>query len=942
MSPAAKKSKTELFGKHPLARAIEPVIKEWSESNYPAVNGKQITDTTRELFNWWFTELVHEPDAFHICQRRALETLVYCYEILGMPLVESLFEIFSSGLLERENLKKGIEKIVHPRYGIKMATGTGKTWVITAIIVWQYWNRVRTGDTRFASHFLLCAPGNIVYERLLDSFRGRKTMDGKRLPGSADLNKSLFMPDAWRDDFHLRIFSKEDLQESSPLTESPFLLITNWHQLMDTTRQKEDTLAQSLGIDMKSDTISLRVERFMNFLTFNNDLVIINDEAHHVQNASDAEQKRWQESIEILRKELQARKDNVFVQYDFTATPFVIKGKRKEFFPHVIYDFGLVEAMRAMLVKQIFIEKSSLLSEKIERLPSSEIDITGHRDEANHPIELSETQKHMLDVGLAKLDNLKKEFDRLKIMKKPVMFVMADQNAEADLISEYVKTKTDSEGMSYGDIPDGEQVVTIHEGRKENLSDEDYEKLRMQVFASDDLSNPTRIIVSVLMLREGFDVKNVCVLVVLRRSDSDLLTEQVIGRGIRQMFPEMEYFRDKVENLEKLRSREPLINSYDLLFVVEHPKYNEIYKQLTEAGVLIASGSSLELSLDAKSVLISADPGRITKYDLAWPAILSYRTEEDLNFKYFDINGLPRYDVPFDKLEPTRIIITDYHPDTKFRQDWPLEEVNFSYQVFLRNLTKDIIGTGKRGATISRYSTDIVNILDQYIPEHLFGRLIDFNDENNVKKLRNQNLFNFITERVRIQLMKFIQTAHSQDVIEAEWIRLSNFWNMKVRMERSISTKKCIYPNIDFPYKGGFEKQFTEDQLENDTLVEAYVKLNQYVHGFSVPYINSQGFLVQYYPDFLVRTKDFMLIVETKSEKEARTDTDVKRKALAAEKRCIELSKIRTLPPIDQPKNWRYILLPQDIYREMEGQSLRAIIDRCESNLELLKMQREQ
>lgn len=938
---AAAKSKPQLFGKHPLAKAIEPVIDTWAESGYPAVNGKQITDTTRDLFNWWFSDQVHEPDSFHICQKRALETIVYCYEILGIPIVESLFETFSSGLLEKENLKKGIEKIGHPRFGIKMATGTGKTWVITAIIIWQYWNRIRNEDKRFASHFLLCAPGNIVYERLLDSFLGRKTTDGKRLPDKADIRKSIFMPDAWRDDFNLKIFSKEDLQESSPVTESPFILITNWHQLMDTTKQREDTLAESLGFDMKSDTISLRVERFMNFLTFNDDLIIINDEAHHVQNASDAEQKRWQESIEMLRKELQTRKGNVFAQYDFTATPFVIKGKRKEYFPHVIYDYGLVEAMRAMLVKQIFIEKSSLLSEKIDKLPPSEIDVIGHRDEAGHPLELSETQKHMLDVGLAKLANLKKEFVRLKIQKKPVMFVIADQNAEADLISQYIKDKTDGDGFSYGNDTNGEQVVTIHEGRKNNLSDEDYDTLRTQVFTSDDITNPTRIIVSVLMLREGFDVKNVCVLVVLRRSDSDLLTEQVIGRGIRQMFPEMEYLHDKLENMERLRNRQELVNSYDLLFVVEHPKYNEIYTQLTEAGALIASGSSLEISLDAKSVLISADSGRISKYDIAWPTYLSYRTEEDLNFKYFDIAGLPMYEVPFDKLEPSRIIITDYHPDTKFKQDWELKEANFSYQVFLRNLTKDIIGTSRRNVWISRYSTDIVQILDRYVSENLFGRLIDFNDENNVKKLRNQQLFNFIAERVRTHLMKFIQAAKSQDVIEAEWVKLSNFKDMKVRMERSIPTRKCIYPNIDFPYKGGFERKFTEDQLENDSLVEAYVKLNQYVHGFSIPYINSQGFLVQYYPDFLVRTKDFMLIVETKSEKEARTDIDVKRKALAAEKRCIELSKIRTLPPLEQPKIWRYVLLPQDIYKDMEGQSLRAIIERCESNLDLLKMKRE-
>ena len=196
-------------------------------------------------------------------------------------------------------------------------------------------------------------------------------------------------------------------------------------------------------------------------------------------------------------------------------------------------------------------------------------------------------------------------------------------------------------------------------------------------------------------------------------------------------------------------------------------------------------------------------------------------------------------------------------------------------------------------------------------------------------------------KEVRTQLMKFIQNLKANDVIQAQWTRLSNFPDMKVRMERSLPTKKCLYPVVDFPYKGGFEKKFTEDQLENDSMVKAYVKLNQYVHGFSIPYINSMGHLVPYYPDFIVTTKDFMLIVETKSEKDAKTDIDVKRKAIAAEQRCREISRIKNIPPIEQPQQWKYILLPQDIYEEMEGQSLRAVISRCDSNLALLKMKQE-
>jgi hypothetical protein len=254
---------------------------------------------------------------------------------------------------------------------------------------------------------------------------------------------------------------------------------------------------------------------------------------------------------------------------------------------------------------------------------------------------------------------------------------------------------------------------------------------------------------------------------------------------------------------------------------------------------------------------------------------------------------------------------------------------------------KSIIGTSRRNVWLSRYSVNIAGLVDEYVTEFLFGKKIDFEDENNVSHLRNQQLFDFVVKRLRTQLMKFIENLKAKDTITAEWTKLSSFRDLRVRMEKAIKTKKCIYPYIDFPYKGGFEKKFTEDQLENDSLVQAYVKLSQYVHKFSIPYINSMGHLVPYYPDFIVRTKDCMIIVETKSEKDARADIDVKAKAIAAEQRCREISKIRTIPPVEQPRQWMYILLSQDIYKEMEGQSLRALISRCQSNLALLKMKQE-
>jgi hypothetical protein len=322
--------------------------------------------------------------------------------------------------------------------------------------------------------------------------------------------------------------------------------------------------------------------------------------------------------------------------------------------------------------------------------------------------------------------------------------------------------------------------------------------------------------------------------------------------------------------------------------------------------------------------------------------MLSYEAEEKINFQYFNVGDLQTYPVPFGEIEPTKIIITDYHPDTKFKQDWELMEANFSYNTFLRNVVKNIIGTGRRNVWLSAYSADLAGKVDEYLSEYIFGRSIDFKDEDNIKRLRNQGLFDFTVKEVRTKLMKFIQSVKSGDVIEAQWVKLSDYKDMKIKIERSIETRKCLYPRIDFPYKGGFEKAFTEEQLENDSSVEAYVKLNQYVHGFSIPYISSMGYLVPYYPDFIVKTKEQMLIIETKSEKEARSDLDVKRKAIAAEQRCREMSKIGTIPPVNQPKQWKYILLPQDVYKESEGQSLKALISKCESYLMNLKMRQEQ
>ncbi len=916
-----KSADKQYFAKHPLAQRITKEVEKWAESGYTSPEGKNITPVTRELFEYWFNTDIHENARFHLSQKRAIETAVYCYEVLGAPTPGELFNLFDGEEIQGKGLEKELEKMTFPRFAIKMATGTGKTWVINALIVWQYFNKLRHDDGRFSPYFLLVAPGNIVYERLLDSFLG-KVKDGKRDKTTSDLQNELFMPESWRSEFDLRIYTKEDITGHTEATGEPYIMITNWHQLIDfTTREK--TISEDLGIEFGEDKDTFRVQNFYDFLTANSSLVVINDEAHHLHNASDREIKRWQEAVERLHANITDKGGGAFIQYDFTATPYAISGKKKEWMKHVIYDYGLVEAMNDMLVKQIFIEKSSYLTEKIENLSENEkFSVTAHKDEAQKILSLSDVQRHMLHVGYEKLQQLEDDFMKLDIHKKPLMFIVAGDNAEAEEISGYMK-------QLVGD-DEGTQVLTIHSDKKNSLSDDEYKSLKEKIFASDAYDSKVRVIVSVMMLKEGFDVRNVCVLVVLRPSDSDLLTEQIIGRGIRLMFTEDEYREPKLQNMELLRRNEPLINSYDFLFIVEHPKYNQIYTDLKNAGALLSSGDSRSIPLDSKRILVTIDDNRVPEYDLYWPASYRDTVHEDIDFSYFDVSELQPCPVPFDQLEPKSIIITDFHPQTKFMQDWNMEEKDFSYTSFLRNATLEIIGGSRNMSWLTRYFSEIAAITDKYVSGILFGRRIDFNAQENAVKLRNFQLLEFIVTNLRRGITRFISNKRAVSSTVVEWVSLSTYRELKVSIERALETRRCIYPYLDFGPKGGFEKRFAESVLERDSGVSAYVKLDQYVHRFSIAYLDSKGFIGRYYPDFLVKTSDSMFIFETKSEKDAYNDIDVKSKMIAAQQFCRTVSSANNHPK-NQPKTWRYILLPENIAKELEGHGFKSIVERAES-----------
>src|SRR5690606_30292371 len=224
------------------------------------------TPTTAELLHWWFgadaaqTRAIH----FHSGQRQAILNTIVAHEVLGTLALKHLYEqVCAEALLTDGRLDEVSQpKHAHPKYCLKMATGTGKTWVLQALLVWQMLNKTAAldqgvDDPRFTRRFLIVAPGLIVYERLLDAFIGKEREGGGRDFSTSDTERyaELFVPPAYRE--RIRQFvqgnfcAKQDIGLKA--TGNGMVAVTNWHLLQETgaelvEAEAEEALLEAAGV----------------------------------------------------------------------------------------------------------------------------------------------------------------------------------------------------------------------------------------------------------------------------------------------------------------------------------------------------------------------------------------------------------------------------------------------------------------------------------------------------------------------------------------------------------------------------------------------------------------------------------------------------------------------------------------------------------------------
>ncbi|AFY61837.1 DEAD/DEAH box helicase [Synechococcus sp. PCC 6312] len=905
-----------------LPTLLQDDVEGWRNQGWSGV-----TQTTAELLHYWFEE-ERDGKNFHPCQQNAIETVIYCHEILRIQNPYQLYLEFSPAnakvaqAIRSKVLQDELNPITWPKYCLKMATGSGKTWVLNALMVWHYFNALNDEPGQFSSRFLIVTPGKEVQKRILEATKGRDDGGTWIAP---DLDEDLFMPRGtrWRDRFYLEQYEPSDFRENLTLTDGPFLAVTNWQQF------RFATSSPSVWEDLMGEQEETpKAEIIAELLTTYPDLCILNDEAHHVHaekrpsaDSKTEEELIWRRFMSFLnQKQAECHPDTprFFQQIDFSATPFFGSGDNKAYFPHIIYDYNLGQASKDMLVKQLFLEQRQ--GNNLE-----DLDFRAEREKAEgrkrgEVLGLSLGQKIMLEIGKTKLEQLTQEFKQHGINRKPVMLVLAEETEVADKVGEHLTTLHDPDGNPY----DESRVVVYHSKLKDAASKE-AEALLNDI---DRDNAPLQVVVSVLSVREGFDRTNICVIVMLRASEADLLLEQIVGRGLRLMFPRYKPEYDQIQEMkaearQALENQEQPDNAFDCLFLVEHPKFKEFYTSyLASQGHLIGIGDSSKQNAGGDLVSVDADVTRIPKYDISWPMQI-YDNTPIPNIADIEISKMGHNLVPFDTLQKlsAKTLITDVHAETGTKANtWALEQDYFDYSFFLQNMTRLVTRTSKL-SYLTALSSEIAALVDEYVSNRLFNQPIDFTEPECYKVLQNQQLIDFIANQVRAAITE--ATGDLQYQPGAVWRNLSDVPQLLMRQKNMVAVQRCIYPHQAVEaVKGNFERRVITKLINPSPEVLAFAKLDR-KHDLIITWRDDRGIQRKYEPDFLIRTADRIYLLETKGD-HLMTDSSTALKAQAAVAWCKSASTVP--PPTTQPQQWEYLILKQSIFEANDGASFNALL----------------
>jgi len=872
--------------KVPLVRAIRAEVDSWRRADYPGAS-----ETSRTLLHHWFANehLVKNgagellPFRYHWAQREAIETFIYLYEIRRVRNVAEL--LFEFGDNQLADLALGIppEEDRWAKYCAKIATGAGKTKIMSLAIVWSYFHSLYEPNSDLARHFVIIAPNLTVYERLKDDFEN-----------CAIFYNDPLIPNEWRSDFQMQVVLQD---EPGGATTTGAIYLTNIQRLYPSCLWNAGALLQHsiFGPEVVRGRALDTGEDLRRRITAHPRLMVLNDEAHHLHDPDLA----WNRAIEALHQEsLQRGNRGLCMQLDFTATP---KHNDGSLFRHIVVDFPLGEAVDAGIVKVPVLGESDELAVRGDpKTPANE-------RYAMH-----------LQLGYERYVRTHEELSRVR---KPVLFVMTEDARAANEIAAYLDS--DAFPLLKGRVLNIHtrltgRIKTVTRGGRtfkefvENetaMKPEDLRELREMSRELDSPDSKFRCVVSVMMLREGWDVRNVTTIVPLRpySAKSGILPEQTLGRGLRRMFP--------------------LGETPEMVTVIEHTAFRKLYEdELAQEGLDIAVLPVREVFKQTVTIFVDRENKDVQALDIELPLVSdAVETTSELQGLTFEevkehfrahFQPLPigkKREGPIEYKE--RHLFTDEIVATMKLDAGLLNNAWSAPAYFARMLG--------RACRISNAHQALAPLIERFIAEVLFERPVNLYGGEVDHRMRDLDVMEHIRATFTpLILQRTVRQEKRRRISRGQPISAWKPYQATSTHQRpALPASRTLFNLV--PCENEFEQVFA-DFLDTAQDVVAFAK-NAGPQKLMIDYLKPDGQRALYVPDFFVRTASGgHYLVELKG----RQDELVPLKASAAVEWCKTAS--------GKDVRWYYLYVPYHLFQQGAAATIEELARACAPALKAL------
>jgi len=820
----------------PLVSELRKKAKEFRTGGYAGA-----TDTSRSLLDWWFTRkhLLEKAGgtmaefAYYFAQREAIETIIYLYDVAGVKDKHDLMRYDASGMVSG-----GMFDETWRRFVVKMATGSGKTKVLTLALAWSFYHKLYEPQSELARNFLLITPNIIVLDRIYRDFQGlRIFFEDPVIPDNGFEGRN------WRDDFQLTLHLQDEVRVTRPTGN---IFLTNIHRVysgedIPPSPEDENTMDYFLGRRPTGATTDSKVDLGM-IVRDIDELMILNDEAHHIHDPRMA----WFKSIEDIHNRLLQKGGALAMQVDTTATP---KHNNGAIFVQTVADYPLVEAIAQNVVKHPVLPDAPSRA-KLQERKSAKF-----------------TEKYTDYLHLGVIEWRKANAEHEKMGKKAILFVMTDDTRNCDDVAGFL------EG-TYPDLKDA--VLVIHTKNNGEISEassgkakDELEKLRRQANEIDGMDSPYKAIVSVMMLKEGWDVKNVTTIVGLRAysAKSNILPEQTLGRGLRKMYP------GDVE---------------EYVSVVGTDAFMEFVESIQAEGVVLERKAMGEGTGPKTPLVVEVDRENTNKdieeLDIELPVLTPRVYREYKNLADLNIAAMGHQKVAylsFSEEQQREIVFKDITTGevthTTILDTAGVADYRSVIGYFAQTIMKDL-------RLVSGYDV-LYGKVKAFVRAELFDRVVNLEDPNTLRNLSELAAGKTLFEAFK-KSINALTVCDKGDAEIRDTIKLRKTRPFVAKDQGYVVPKKSVFNRIIGDSR--LELEFASF-LEGCSDVISFAKNYLAVH-FKLDYVNADGDISNYYPDFLVKVfGNRIVIVETKGQE----DFDVPLKMRRLRQWCEDINRLQ-------------------------------------------------